>query len=81
MEGVYFSSKEVIMFTKTQRRVIFTCLVTYLYCMIWMILEMIIDGVITNRAIDNIIMLLFIPIIWIASDKVCERKKKEKRNG
>jgi hypothetical protein len=66
---------------KIYKRIILTCIITYIYCLIWMALEFVIDGVIVNRWIDNIIMLLFIPIIWIASDKLCERKRKEKRHG
>ena len=41
-----------------------------IYCLIWQILEFIIDGRIVNRKVDNIIMLLFTPITWIATDKL-----------
>ena len=70
-----------IIVTKTQRRILLTCTITYFYCMLWMVLENIIYGAIINRTVDNIVMLAFIPVIWIASDKLCTRKKKEKKNG
>lgn len=69
------------MFTKLQKRILLTCLVVYLYCMLWMVLELLFYGAIINRTVDNIVMLSFIPFIWIASDKLCERKKKEKKHG
>lgn len=48
-----------------------------MYCLIWQILEFVIDGRITNRKVDNIIMLLFTPMIWIATDKIIKKKQKK----
>ena len=48
-----------------------------MYCLIWQILEFIIDGRITNRKVDNIIMLLFTPIIWIATDRLIKKETKK----
>lgn len=58
------------MYEKNERifkRIIATCIITLCYCAVWMLLELIIDGQVLNRKIDNIIMLLFIPIIFIAT--------------
>ena len=49
------------------RRVLVTLGITLLYCRVWMELERFIGGQVANRAVDNIIMLLFIPIIYIAT--------------
>lgn len=56
-----------------------TSSITLVYCWIWQILELIIDGQIINRKVDNVIILLFIPIIWIATDKLVEKETKNKK--
>lgn len=48
-------------------RIMLTILLTWIYCMIWTALEFIIDGVIMNTLVDNIIMVLFIPTIYIST--------------
>jgi hypothetical protein len=55
---------------KLALRVLITLIITWMYCNIWMILEKIIDGQVTNRLVDNIIMLLFIPIIYLATKTI-----------
>ena len=47
-------------------RIILTFIVTYIICIVWQKLELILYGAIQNREVDNIIMLIFIPIIYIA---------------
>lgn len=37
-----------------------------IYCSSWQIIELTLDGCITNRPVDNIIKLLFIPMIYKA---------------
>ena len=49
-------------------RVCLTVFITFIYCCVWMMLEKIIDGCIVDSLVDNIIMLLFIPIIFISTD-------------
>lgn len=43
-----------------------TLLVTSIYCIIWYLLEVILYGQAENRDVDNIMMVLFIPIIYRA---------------
>lgn len=42
------------------------CTITLAYCLIWMILEKLIYGQITRRTVDDIMILLFVPIIYKA---------------
>lgn len=39
-----------------------------IYCSSWQIIKLALDGCITNRPVDNIIMLLFIPMIYKAME-------------
>lgn len=48
------------------KRIILTFLITGIYSVIWMILELVLYGAVQNREVDNIIMFLFIPIIYLA---------------
>lgn len=50
------------------KKVIKTCCVTLAYCLVWMALERLIYGQVTSRIVDDIMMLLFIPIVWKAVD-------------
>lgn len=59
------------------RRFCLTNILVLIYCKVWQWLEIIIDGQITSRKVDNIIMLLFIPVIWIATDKLIEEEKEK----
>lgn len=52
---------------KMLKRIIMTCFITLGYSAIWSLLELLIDGQVTNRLVDNIIMTLFIPIIYRAT--------------
>lgn len=54
-------------------RLLITLLITWIYCAIWVWLEKIIDGSITNRIVDNIIIMLFVPIIYIATDTMVKK--------
>ena len=53
------------------KRIFLTLTITYGYCLIWMILEKILYGEVTDRFVDNIIIFLFIPIIYIATKHFC----------
>ena len=48
-------------------RIVLTLVIALIYSDIWMLLEKVIDGEIVNRTVDNIVMLLFIPIIFLAT--------------
>jgi len=50
------------------KKVIKTCCIALAYCLVWMALELLIYGQVTSRIVDDIIMLLFVPIIWKAMD-------------
>lgn len=51
-------------------RIVLTMFIIWLYGWVWMYLENMIYGAIENRLVDNIMMLLFIPFIFIATDKL-----------
>ena len=52
------------------KRILLTLIIAWLYCGVWMWLEKTIDGQVVNRTVDNIIILLFIPIIYIAAGTI-----------
>ena len=54
------------------KRIILTLIITWLYCSAWIWLEKITEGSVTDRKADNIIMLLFVPIIFIATDVIAK---------
>ena len=45
-------------------RLLKTCVSTLLYACVWMILEKLIYGTVMNRLVDNIMLLLFVPMIY-----------------
>lgn len=45
---------------------ILTMILVYIWCMVWTGLEYLIEGQITNRAVDNIMTIIVIPIIYFA---------------
>lgn len=47
-------------------RMIYTPVVTLLYCLLWIALEWTIFGEIKDNIVDNLMMLLFVPVIWMA---------------
>lgn len=47
-------------------RIFKTLCIVWIYCVIWSLLEVILYGQAENRLVDNIIMILFIPIIYMA---------------
>ena len=49
-------------------RFFLTLFITLMYCGAWTWIEKLIDGCIVNRTVDNIMMILFMPIIFIATD-------------
>ena len=51
-------------------RILRTCTITSAYCLIWFILEMALYKEIQVRIVDDIMMLLFIPIIWKAVENI-----------
>ena len=42
----------------------FTLIITIIWCFIWMILEILIDGYTTDRTVDNIMTLILMPFIY-----------------
>lgn len=48
-------------------RICLTLFITFTYCYVWVWLEQKIDGCNVNRTVDNIMMVLFMPIIFIAT--------------
>ena len=64
-------------------QIIWTSMITYIYCLIWVTLEVSIYGSIQIRLVDDIMMLLFIPPIWISVNALFEKylNRKEKDNG
>ena len=63
---------------KNSKNIILTCLVTLIYCAIWMILEFIIYKTIQNRLIDNIMIITFVPMIYIAISRTKTIQNNEK---
>lgn len=55
---------------RTLERIVLTLFITLIYGWAWMYLENMIYGVITNRLVDNIMMILFTPFIYIATDQL-----------
>ena len=62
----------------TARNIILTCLISLMYCAIWIILELIIYKTVQNRLLDNIMMLLFVPMIYIAISQTDTIENNEK---
>ena len=54
----------------TLERIVLTLFIILLYGWVWIYLENMIYGAIENRLVDNIMMILFIPFIFIATDKL-----------
>ncbi len=50
--------------TEIIKRILITCAIIQVYCIIWMALEYFIYGAVENRLVDNIMMLLFAPIVY-----------------
>lgn len=50
-------------------RIIKTTYFVLIYCIVWQLLEVILYGAAENREVDNIMMLLFIPMIYKAMRK------------
>lgn len=55
------------------RRLFLTFLITLLYSTTWEMLEKMLYGQTQHRTVDDIVMLLFIPIIWIATGEILHR--------
>lgn len=53
----------------TIRNIIITFALLYLWCLIWSGLEILIYGYTENRAVDNIMTVLLIPILYTAVTK------------
>lgn len=49
------------------KRIIETFLIACIYCVVWEALEIILYGKKQYRTVDDIMMLLFIPVIYIAT--------------
>lgn len=64
----------------------FSLALMYVYCMIWQLLELYIDGRITNRPVDNIMMVLLMPLFYITVDwtlakLIAAETKQNKKEG
>ena len=57
-----------------------TLMWTLFYSGKWVLLEFIVEGKITDRPVDNIIMLLFIPMIFVAMLNPSEKSVNKKKN-
>lgn len=53
----------------TIRNTIITVILLYLWCLIWSGLEILIYGYTENRAVDNIMTVILIPILYTAVTK------------
>lgn len=53
---------------RTLERIVLTLFITLIYGWAWMYLENMFYGAITNRMVDNVMMVLFMPFIYIATD-------------
>ena len=53
-------------------RIVLTLFIIWLYGWVWMYLENMFYGSIENRPVDNIMMILFTPFIFIATDKLID---------
>ena len=51
-------------------KILLTGAITLVYCMIWQMLEKAIYGQVQGRIVDDIMMLLFIPVIWKAVENI-----------
>lgn len=49
------------------KRIMMTLLITSIYCCVWQMLELILYGEVQSRKVDDVIMLLFIPVIYLAT--------------
>lgn len=61
---------------KKDFRLFFTLVVTLLYCLLWMALEWAIFGQIQNDIVDNFMMVMFMPTIWMAMGATYDDLKK-----
>ena len=59
---------------KIAKQVLRTCFIAFLYMTLWIGLEYVIEGQITDSLVDNLVMLSFIPTIWIAVNKKTKNK-------
>lgn len=50
------------------KRIFFTLSISLLYCVMWEIFLKIFHGEIQHRVVDDIIMLLFMPVIYMATE-------------
>ena len=53
-------------------RIVLTLFIVWLYGWVWMYLENMFYGSIENRPVDNIMMILFTPFTFIATDKLID---------
>lgn len=65
---------------KIRLRLLCALFMTCFYCLLWIVLEKLITGQIKDSLVDNVVMILFVPVIWLAtspvSDWVIARKQK-----
>ena len=52
-----------------------------IYCWIWNLIQFIIEGKITDRLVDNIVVVIISPIVWIAAGKILDDLEKDKERN
>lgn len=60
---------------------VFTLFLMYVYCVVWQLLELYMDGRITNRPVDNIMMVLLMPLFYITVDWILTKIVSIKKKG
>ena len=61
--------------SKKKFQIVFTMVWTLFYCLLWIALEWVVYGKVQNSLVDNVIMVMFIPVIWLAMDASYEDLK------
>ena len=66
---------------KKEFRLLCTLGITSIYGSLWMLIEKLILGQVQDNPVDNIIMLLFVPVIWLASNPIYDKIHATERSG
>ena len=55
---------------KKEFRLLWTPIVSVGYCLLWIVLEWAVCGEVVNSTVDNIMMAMFVPTIWMSMGAV-----------
>lgn len=55
---------------KTPLRLLITFCITLVYCLLWMGIEYLITEQVQDNVVDNIMMILLVPVFWLASNPI-----------